>query len=275
MLRTYGYIGFQTKRILSHPLKLAIVVAIILFPFIDFMQNLLVFLKFENVNAWKPELETFLTYRSSGTFPAHKLLFWFLPLYYLILLGDSCIEDAQYGYRNIIISRNGRKRYFGFNLAYSFGCAFLVMFLALAFNAGLCAVAFRGGQHLPELSFEWQKEMFIHLQRTLWTYIVFVSLISGVVAAGATALSVGLHNRYVVYPLVYIMWYIPFVMDRSIMLALQPFCEYRIADARMAVLLVLAFNVIAVLVGAALYYSEWNDFLKMRKVRACKNAQKA
>ncbi len=278
MFPKHHFIGFQTKRILSHPLKRAVLVLLFLFPFLDFLQNLQPYVRFEYISTYVPEMETFLAHQG-GDLPVHRLLFWFLPLYFLILLGDGCVEDVKCGYRNVLMLHFGRKRYFFFNIAYGFGFAFLTMFLSLAFNAGLCAVTFRGGTDFgaydPTDAPTWMANMFSHLQRTEWLYIVFASLLTGVVAAGAVALSIGLHNGYVVYPLVYLMWYIPFSMERSVMLALQPFCEYPMSYSKTAVLMVIGFNLAAVLVGGTLYYFEWNDLLKKKQNRGGAYAQHA
>jgi len=64
---------------------------------------------------------------------------------------------------------------------------------------------------------------------------------------GGVAISLAFRNRLIVYPTVFMMWYIPStVMEKSIILALQPFTEYLISDATVAIIFVLIINILAV-----------------------------
>lgn len=193
----------------------------------------------------EPNLASFL---SSTIFNgAQILLFWYLPLYFLLIAADDCIEDFKTGYKNILITRWGKKKYFRVNIIKGFIIGFVIIFLTLALNMLLTQITFAGGTYTGCDSNDGQINRISQYPfLTNCIYIFVASFISGIVSMGAVSLALALHNRYLVYPIVFLLWYIPSTVDRSIILALQPFTEYSLFDVLPTILIVIAINIAAV-----------------------------
>ncbi|MGN0497470.1 MAG: hypothetical protein ACI4F6_00145 [Acutalibacteraceae bacterium] len=175
------------------------------------------------------------------------MLFWYLPLYFLLIAADDCIEDFKSGYKNILITKWGKKKYFRANIIKGFIIGFIVIFLTLALNILLTHITFAGGTYTGFDSDNGQiNEILQSPFLTNCIYILVASFISGVVSMGSVAVALALHNRYLVYPIVFILWYIPSTVNKSIILALQPFTEYSLSDVLPTVLIVIAVNIAAV-----------------------------
>ena len=69
-------------------------------------------------------------------------------------------------------------------------------------------------------------------------------------AAGA-ALAMAIKNRKIVYPLLFLLWFLPAHTDKSIMLALQPFCEYGL-DTKIPVFVITLGIFVVLTIGAAI-----------------------
>lgn len=234
---------YYFKRIINNRIKLGVVLLIFIFPIID------IFLILNDINnggsALEPNLASFL---SSTIFNgAQILLFWYLPLYFLLIAADDCIEDFKTGYKNILITKWGKKKYFRANIIKGFIIGFIVIFLTLALNILLTQIAFAGGTYTGfDFNDTQTNGFFQHPFLTNCIYIVVAAFISGVVSMGAVAVALALHNRYLVYPIVFLLWYIPSTINKSIILALQPFTEYSLIDVSPTILVVIAVNIAAV-----------------------------
>lgn len=234
---------YYFKRIINNKVKLGVILLIFIFPVIDI---LLMLNDIHNGgSALQPDLASFL---SSTIFNgAQILLFWYLPLYFLLIAADDCIEDFKTGYKNILITKWGKKKYLRVNIIKGFVIGFMVIFLTLALNMILTQIAFAGGTYTGFDSDNGQiNETLQYPFLTNCIYILVASFISGVVSMGAVAVALALHNRYLVYPIVFILWYIPSTVNKSIILALQPFTEYSLSDVLPTVLIVIAINIAAV-----------------------------
>ncbi len=154
-----------------------------------------------------PYLATFLGGFSIGGL--RKLFMWYLPLPLAIVVADDCIEDYKIGYKNI--------RTYLFMDPESI-------------------------KAIPSMAEYYSHPMFYNL-----LCILLLSLTGGVVGSGATALAMAFPNRFILYPLIFILWYIPSIAKQSIMMAFQPFTEYPLSYALPSVIFVLATNVVAVL----------------------------
>lgn len=76
--------------------------------------------------------------------------------------------------------------------------------------------------------------------------IFLFSFVGAFVGSGATALAMAFPNRFILYPLDFILWYIPCIMESSVRGAFQPFTEYPLSKYFPGVILVLAINVISI-----------------------------
>lgn len=230
---------YYFKRIINNKIKLGVILLIFILPIVD------IILMVKDIHlggsVLVPNLASFL---SSTLFNGAQILFlWYLPIYFLILTADDCIEDYHTGYKNILVSKWGKKKYFSINILKGFIFAFVVVFLSFSLNLIMTNIIFSGGTYYLEnenISESLKNGLVINI-----AYILFVSFLSGIVSMGAVAVSMSVHNRYVVYPIVFILWYLPSCGTKSIILAMQPFTEYSIADLLPTVLLVIGINMVA------------------------------
>ena len=235
---------YYFKRIINNPLNLTAIIVVMLLPMID------VFYSLKDVylggSVLLPDLASFL----AGTIGhgAQTVLLWYLPVYFLIICADDCIEDHKTGCKYILISKLGKKKYLYINIIKGFVIGFTVMFVSLVFNLLIVHVLFNGGTYISaEISSSEKNHL---LQNSLLIniiYIIFVSFMTGILSMGASALADAIHNRFLLYPIVFIFWYIASFGDRPIILAFQPFSEYTIQDCLPMITFVLIYNLLFVL----------------------------
>lgn len=239
--------NYYIKRTINNKLKLAVIILLMAYPLVDY-----IFLLFNIRNGgsvYHPGLCSFLAGNTNSI--TQVLLLWFLPLYLLLIAADDCIEDYHLGYRSLLMTKWGKHPYLGANIIKGFCFGFFVVFISLAINLVMTQITFAGGTFTPfdKESIASTPSLSLAFQHPLWTnikYILVTSLLSGIVGMGASAAALAIHNRFIVYPVVFLMWYIPFSFEKSIMLAIQPFTEYFIKDAGVAVGFVVAINIFAV-----------------------------
>lgn len=190
-------------------------------------------------DAYVPGLNTFLAYTGSG-FNFHALIFWLLPLWLMIIVSDDVIEDYIYGYKSVLISKKGKSRYAIDTLKKGFIFSFFVMFIPLIYNMLLSYVLFDGAQRTLGVNiadYTWLKICMEHHILANFGYVFITSLLSGIVGCAGSGLAMAFHDRKIVYPISFALWFVVFIPDKSIMLAIQPFSEYGPSDALFVYLL--------------------------------------
>lgn len=221
---------YYFKRIVNDKIKLGVIILIFAMMFFD----LLIKLRYYPVGGTPihPQFATFLAI-IGGDYIFHGLLFWFLPIYMLILSAEDVLEDYGTGYVNILMASKGKKKYLKANLSKAFVVSFSVIFFALILNLILSNIILHGATYttLGEAFIEEDKNSFIikcltHPLLTNLAFIIIASVLSGVIGMTGAALAFCFKSRKIVYPFSYILWFIPFCFDKSIMLSLQPFSEY-------------------------------------------------
>lgn len=252
-------LNYYIRRTINDKLKLGIIIFLFLLPVYDIVMNLGEISRGGSV--YEPNIMSFLAATVFNT--AQTLMLWYLPIYLLILVGDDCIQDYKVGYKNILISKWGVKKYFRKNILRAFVISFSVILFTLALHLLMAQIVYHGATYLM-----WDEDMIkaipslksalAHPFLTNLLYIGVASVISGVVGAGAAAVSILLHNRFLVYPVVFFMWYLPFALRNSIMYAFQPFTEYSMQSALPTVFLTVGINLAAVLIA---YIFETHDNL--------------
>ena len=240
------YWSYYLKRIFSNKLKLVAALLFFYFPLKD-MSYIIRDVK-NGGAAIYPFLATFLP----GTITnwGQRLLFWYLPLYLLLLVAEDCIEDVKTGYKNILVTKWGKRRYVTHNFIKGFLISFMVLFSSLVLNLLMAEIAFHGGYVLGASGMEVEKipAMQAAYQSPMLTncvYILMACFLSGMVGLGAVSISMMLPNRFLAYPIVYFIWYIPSTFKRPIILAIQPFTEFWMSDALPAILFVVGINILA------------------------------
>lgn len=240
--------SYYITRIFNNKLKLGVILYIFIAPILDILLTLIDLSKGASVPA--PYLATFLGGFSIGGL--RKLLKWYLPLLLAIVVADDCIEDYRIGYKNILVTKRGKNKYFALNMLKSFTVSFLILVIPLLLNLLMVHIVFAGGTFLfiaqesikviPSMAEQFSHPMFYNL-----LCIFLFSFVGAFVGSGATALAMAFPNRFILYPLDFILWYIPCIMESSVRGAFQPFTEYPLSKYFPGVILVLAINVIAVL----------------------------
>mgnify|MGYP006992325032 FL=1 len=240
--------SYYITRIFNNKLKLGVILYIFIAPILDILLTLIDLSKGASVPA--PYLATFLGGFSIGGL--RKLLKWYLPLLLAIVVADDCIEDYRIGYKNILVTKRGKNKYFALNMLKSFTVSFLILVIPLLLNLLMVHIVFAGGTFLfiaqesikviPSMAEQFSHPMFYNL-----LCIFLFSFVGAFLGSGATALAMAFPNRFILYPLDFILWYIPCIMESSVRGAFQPFTEYPLSKYFPGVILVLAINVIAVL----------------------------
>ncbi len=237
-------IKYYFKRIINNKIKLGLILLIFAYPITD------IYFTLKDINLGgsvpEPNMASFLTsFIYSG---AQMLLLWYLPLYFLLIAADNCIEDFKLGYKSILVTRWGKKKYFAVNILKGFIIGFFVILLSLVLNLVMTQIVYKGGSYTGlDSNDQLGKEILKHPLLTNITYIFVTSFITGIVSMGAVAMAIALHNRYLVYPIVFLLWYIPVSFDKSIILALQSFTEYSLLDVLPTILIVIGINIATVI----------------------------
>ena len=133
--------SYYITRIFNNKLKLGIILYIFIAPIIDILLTLIDLSKGASVPA--PYLANFLGGFSIGGL--RKLFMWYLPLPLAIVVADDCIEDYKIGYKNILVTKRGKNKYFVLNILKSFVISFLIIIIPLLLNLLMVNIVFAGG----------------------------------------------------------------------------------------------------------------------------------
>lgn len=224
------FLNYYFKRIINDKIKLII----ILFVSVVMILDLILRIKYFPIGStpMQANFNTFLSLTGNDMF-FHALIFWFLPIYLSILSAEDVIEDYNTGCINALIVRKGKKTYLLNNFLKAFIISFSTIFLALFFNLVLSFIIFNGATYSPFSNFASNLEqshlLVKSLQNPFFTNIAFIlitSILSGVVGMASVGFALGFKERKIVYPLSFVIWFIPFCFHKSIMLSIQPFSEY-------------------------------------------------
>lgn len=219
----------QIFRIFSDHKKLGMSIILILIPTLEIFQ----YLWYEKQYGMEVPDGMYATFLSAATIGhlLQILLLWFLPLYLLILTGVDSIEDYQIGYKNVLIAKTGKKAYLHRKMVFSFFTAFFILFCALGLNFCICQICFRGGTYSPydqtsiPDSYLFQLS-YAHPEIANWAFILVVALLAGLISLVGTMLSIVIHDKKIVFPATFALWFGPILPKNSLMLVTQPFAEY-------------------------------------------------
>ena len=167
-----------------------------------------------------------------------SIYLWFLPLYFLLIIGEDCIEDFRTGYKNILICKIGKTNYIKNKLKSGFLIPFFILSCGLFLNLILVQIACHGGteqliygKYMIYDAFQMPETLLFKLSYThpLLTNIIynfFTASFAGLIGIVGTSLSIVLHDRKLVYAITFALWFIPILFKHSFMLIFQPFSEY-------------------------------------------------
>ncbi len=217
------------QRIIRNKINLTAFIIILLIPMLEIVQ-LLIYQQ-NSEETFHPAFAFFLSGSSMGHAP-QILLIWFLPIYFLLLGADDAIQDYKTGYRTILISKVGRKRYLLEKIITSFTISSLSMFITLFINFILVSIIFVNGtfsKGLMEMRIEGNKLFNFSVEHPFIAIIVF-SIVSCILAglAGSLGASTSLFflDRKYAYASSFFIWFLLVLNKYSIIYAFQPFTEY-------------------------------------------------
>lgn len=225
-----GIMRQYMSRILHDKRKLFFAMVLIALPILDVVQ--IVSETNRGFEMPKPEFATFLSLYTSGTnHLLHKLMFWFLPLYLLMICVEDSIEDTDIHYKAMLICRMGRKKYYCSKMRNTFFCAAGIVFVSLLLNYILVKLLFSQGTFIKFVTpSAYDAALYIlnygHPVAANIVYIFLTGFLAGLIACVGTALALSVHNRKAVYGITFFLWFVPVMMKNSLMLVIQPFMEY-------------------------------------------------
>ena len=179
-----------------------------------------------------PALATFLSGTSDN--PWSRMVFDITrPILIVIIGSEDIIEDFSTGYINIIKAKWGKNKYINLNLIKAFSISFCVLFMPLIYNYACSLIFYHGGTYAATLDFllDLDKDAFLldcmrHPHITNMVFILAVSFFAGFLGMAIAALTMLIRNRKIIYPLAFLMWYIPCALPQTILASFQPFTEY-------------------------------------------------
>ena len=137
--------SYYITRIFNNKLKLGVILFIFIAPILDILMALVDVFKGASVPV--PGLVTFLgSFMTAGL---QGVLTGYLPLFLAIIVADDCIEDYRIGYKNILITKRGKNKYFALNMLKSFTVSFFVLIIPLLLNLLMVHIVFAGGTYIP------------------------------------------------------------------------------------------------------------------------------
>jgi len=177
---------------------------------------------------------------------SYKIMFWFLPIYLLIITGEDSLEDDDTGYRNVLQSRMSKRQYVWGKARNAFCFSFLVLFLSLMLNYGLLHLLFHQGEFIwltPGIYPEEEQRMYTigydHPGSVNLVNIMVTSIFGGCIGMVGTSLAVFFRDRKIVYGLTFLLWFIFVLTDDGLMSILHPFTNMILERWVRAVLLVI------------------------------------
>lgn len=230
-------------------------------PFFEIVQ-LLMYQK-NSSEVFHPAFAFFLTGSSIGHAP-QIMLIWFLPIYFLMLLADDPIQDYQTGYRYILISKIGKKKYVLHKMLLSFVLSFVTMLVALAVNFMTVSIIFSGGtftKGVMELNIEGNALFQFSVNHPYITILVF-SIISCFMAGFAgllgSSMSLFFLDRKYAYAASFLVWFLMILKRDSIVYLFQPFTEYGL-DVLIPTILFAKFVFLLIAIFVFVYEVKYNE----------------
>lgn len=219
------------QRILHDKIKLLFIIFLLVIPLLDMIQILYDLHQAPETSMPDPRYVAFSALYTVGTnHMLYKVMFWFLPIYLLIITGEDTLEDYDIGYNNILQSRMSRKQYIWGKARNSFCVSFLVIFLSLLLNYGLLQLIFHGGEYNwiePKLYPAEENRMYTigyhHPIIVNLINIMMTAILSGLISLIGTGLSLNFHDRKIVYGITFALWFIFVLNDDGLMSILHPF----------------------------------------------------
>lgn len=207
-------------------------IILLIFPSLEILQ---IFMHINKGGSVPEPLYAFFLAGYSNFGMLQSILFWFLPIYLMLLVADDSIIEFKTGYYNIIASKCTKRVYCLEKVVTSFIVSFLTIFFALLFNLLLVCLFFHNGTYNIYEGLDMKDNTFFgvclnHPFITDIFYLILVSLIAGICGSLGAACSLFFKDKKYAYVVTFAMWFILVIQKKSLMLLLQPFNEYPLSD---------------------------------------------
>ncbi|WP_297989711.1 MULTISPECIES: DUF2705 family protein [Anoxybacillus] len=198
-------------------------------PFFEIAQ--LIMYQRNSNEVFHPAFAFFLTGSSIGHAP-QIMLIWFLPIYFLMLVADDPIQDYQTGYRYVLISKIGKKKYIFHKMFISFILSFFTMCIALVVNFIFVSIIFSGGtftKGVMELNIEGNALFQFsvnHPYAAIFIFSFVSCFMAGLAGLLGSSMSLFFLDRKYAYAASFFIWFLMILKRNSIVYLFQPFTEY-------------------------------------------------
>ncbi|WP_047980203.1 DUF2705 family protein [Ornithinibacillus contaminans] len=250
----------QFFRLYKNKLSRIIFFIILLIPCIEIVQLLL--MKFTQGTEFNPAFAFYLAGSSRGHV-AQILLLWFLPLFLLLLCSDDAIQDYKTGYKNILISKTGRKKYYLTKLLSSFLVSFFTMLITLSINFILVNLLFWNGTYtkgLTEIVLANNLLFNLSIEHPYLTDLFFTLLVctlAGFAGVVGSSFSQFFNDKKYTYTATFFVWFLLVLKEKSLMFLFQPFAEYGF-EVLMPILFLTLSVFIIIPLGVYIYEVKYN-----------------
>lgn len=221
-------------RVRKDKLKLFFIAFIIIIPLLDIGCIAYEQIKYPESIPPDPLFATFnALYTVGNNHLLHKVLFWFMPLYLLVICGEDSLEDYQCKYINLLKSRIGRSKYIMGKARNSFLLSGMVVFFALMLNLLVLVLIFdRGGYIKFDVTDVYPGNVdaigYNHPLTVNIMNIVMCAVLAGLSGMAGNLLSQSIHDRKIVYGICFLIWFTFVQMDGGLMHILHPFASMSI-----------------------------------------------
>lgn len=179
-----------------------------------------------------PSMASFLSGYSIGHLP-QRMLKWLLPIYLLIIYCDSPIREKKLQYNSLLYIRTTRTNVIKNKILVAFLVPMVIIFIALMINYILCNIVFHTGTSFSghEITVArgglnaWTRFCILNPIISYILYILFFTLITGVVGIQSLVIATVFQDYKIVYPFAFVLWYIEYNMLAIGYSATQPYTE--------------------------------------------------
>lgn len=210
---------------------------------------------YRRIALYHPCMASFLSAAAHGHI-MQMLLIWLMPIYILLIYGDSYIQEKTVGYTAIIYSHYSRKKVLYTRFAVSFLLFFGAFFLSMLLNFILANIIFINGgsmKGLEQLAYDDVLPAWLawSLRNPYLSYLLCMAAYSLIAGAGGIlcyAVCLLFPSYKLAYPICFFLWFLQIASRYSITYAIQPYIEYGPEKFLIALLRYFAIALIIILI---------------------------